>query len=185
MHEDGLGVDGSARFYHPDGQLIQSQGNAEVQGRVAVRSLKHEVASLPELLQHPVALEDGVEFLLSLSGEHDFQGPGVVQEAEGKSQQLFICRLDFLFFRFRELDRPFLRIRQGGGCDGCCGQKQHGPCHLSHGILIGEGKWPVTSNKGHYPSLERLTWTASTVRSMSSSVWAVEMKPVSYGEGAK
>lgn len=27
-----------------------------------------------------------------------------MQETEGKAQQLFVCRLDFLLFRFRELD---------------------------------------------------------------------------------
>ena len=43
-----------------------------------------------------------------------------MQETEGEAQQAFTPRFDFLFFSLRELDGPFLRFRQGGGCDGCC-----------------------------------------------------------------
>lgn len=70
---------------------------------------------MAELLQHLMALKNGVEFLLHFSGKHDFQRPGVMQETEGKAQQLFVCRLDFLLFRFRELDCLFLRMRPRSG----------------------------------------------------------------------
>ena len=42
-----------------------------------------------------------------------------MQETEGKAQQLFVCRLDFLLFRFRELDCLFLRMRPRSGHNDC------------------------------------------------------------------
>lgn len=151
MQENGLGVDGGSRFYHPDSQLVQAHGDAEVQGRVAARSLKKEPARFPELLHHLVALQDGVEFLLHFTGGHDIQRPGVIQEAEREGQQTFVRLPEFLFFLFCKSDRSLLRVCQRNCHEGRHGREQNRTCHLSHAILIREGAPSVTPIRGLRP----------------------------------